>query len=89
MVSDVLTIAPAFSEIAGQLAPLNTVEKVSEVVGIPVNTLNDWRTKGKNLKFVKLGRAIYYRRDDVLDYLQSQVFNSTAEAKAASAGGVR
>ncbi|NEG88600.1 helix-turn-helix domain-containing protein [Bifidobacterium aerophilum] len=89
MTTDVLTVAPAFSEIAGQLAPLNTAEKVSEVVGIPVNTLNDWRTKGKNLRFVKLGRAIYYRRDDVLDYLQSQVFNSTAEAKAASAGGVR
>lgn len=77
-------VSPAFDEIASQLDPLNEPEDITRVLHIPTNTLNDWRAKGKNLKFVKIGKAVYYRREDVLAYLESQVFSSTAEAKAAS-----
>lgn len=75
---------PAFVEVVSQLPPLSTPEQVSEVIGIPVNTLNDWRSKGRNLRFVKIGRAVFYRREDILGYLDSQVFSSTAEAKGAA-----
>lgn len=77
-------VVPAFDEIAERLGPLNSPKTVSAVTGIPVPTLNDWRCKGKHLKFVKVGRTVYYRRDDVLDYLQSQVFSSTREARKAA-----
>ena len=76
-------VMSAFDEIANRLGPLNSPKTVSAVTGIPVHTLNDWRCKGKHLKFVKVGRAVYYRRDDVLDLLQSQVFSSTSEARKA------
>lgn len=79
-----LEIPSAFAEIAAKLPPLSTAEELSEIVHIPENTLNDWRSKGKNLKFVKLGRAVYYRRDDVLAFLESSVYSSTADAKKAS-----
>ncbi|MBT1167007.1 helix-turn-helix domain-containing protein [Bifidobacterium simiarum] len=84
MSDDVVTIAPAFAEIAGQLPPLSTPEDLGRVLHIPVNTLNDWRSRGRNLRFVKIGRMVYYRREDVLAYLQSQVFSSTAEARTAA-----
>lgn len=79
-----VNVSSAFAEIAEQLGPLSEPEDLTRVLKIPTNTLNDWRAKGKNLKFVKIGKAVYYRREDVLAYLESQVFSSTAEAKAAS-----
>lgn len=84
-----VTVPSAYAELAAQLAPLNTPEEITSMLHVPVNTLNDWRSKGKGPKFVKIGRSVYYRRDDVLDYLQSQVFSSTAEARSASNGGAR
>lgn len=84
-----VTVPSAYAELAARLAPLSTPEEITDVLHIPTNTLNDWRGKGKGPRFVKLGRSVYYRRDDVLAYLQSQVFSSTAEARTASNGGVR
>lgn len=72
------------ADIAAKLAPLNSIEQTHTITGIPVNTLNDWRAKGKHLRFVKIGRYVFYTRDDILNYLQSQVFSSTAEAKKAN-----
>lgn len=79
--TDTITVPAAFAELAMKLEPLNAPEEITNVLHVPENTLNDWRTKGRGPKFVKLGRAVYYRRDDVLEYLQSRVFSSTAEAK--------
>lgn len=78
-----VVIPSAYAELAAQLNALNTPEEITRVLRIPTNTLNYWRAEGKGPRFIKIGRSIYYSRDDVFDYLQSQVFGSTAEAKQA------
>lgn len=65
------------------LPNLASPNQVSEYTGIPTNTLAFWRFEGTHLPFVKMGRLIRYRREDVLTFINENLFNSTAEAKAA------
>lgn len=81
--SNTVAVPTAFAELAAKLDPLSTAEEVSAVLHTPINTLNDWRIKGSGPKFIKLGRAVYYRRDDVLAWLDERTFTSTAEARKA------
>lgn len=83
-IGSTVMIPSAFAELASKLDPLSTPEEVNSVLGVPVNTLNDWRSKGRGPKFVKLGRSVYYRRDAILDYLRESEFSSVSEAKAAN-----
>lgn len=57
--------------------------EVSEVIGKPESTLTSERFEGRGLPFVKCGRLVRYRKQDVLDYINRNTFVSTAEAKAA------
>ena len=56
---------------------------VSKVTGKPTSTLTCERFEGRGIPFVKLGRSVRYRKQDVIDYINSNTFTSTAEAKAA------
>ena len=38
------------------------------------------RHEGTGIPFVKIGRRVLYRREDVLEYLKANRFTSTAEA---------
>ncbi|WP_229028541.1 helix-turn-helix domain-containing protein [Bifidobacterium breve] len=76
------TVQPAMNSIASQLDPLSSPQQVSDVTGIPVNTLAYWRCEGMNLPFTKMGRVVRYRREDVLEYIERNTFSSTAGAKA-------
>lgn len=77
-----MSLMPAIEAVATSLPPLCSPQQVSEMTGIPVNTLAFWRVQGQHLPFVKLGRVIRYRREDVVAYLNDHTFTSTAEAKA-------
>ena len=66
-----------------KLPALATPSQVHTYTGIPTSTLAFWRYEGSHLPFVKMGRLIRYRRQDVLGFIQSNVYSSTAEAKAA------
>lgn len=66
-----------------ELPMLATPAQVGSYTGIPINTLASWRFEGSHLPFVKMGRLVRYRRQDVLDFIQGSVYSSTAEAKAA------
>lgn len=80
---DTLVAVPtALASIAEQLDPLSSPQKVSEVTGIPVNTLAYWRCEGTHVPFVKMGRVVRYKREDVLIYIEKNTFASTAKAKA-------
>ena len=57
--------------------------EVAEVTGKPETSLTADRFDGKGLPFVKIGRLVRYRKQDVLEYINAHTFNSTAEAKAA------
>ena len=53
---------------------LLTKEQVSEILGISVGTLAVWRTtKRYNLPYVKSGRLIRYREQDVQAFINSRL----------------
>jgi hypothetical protein len=45
--------------------------KVAEMTGFTVGTLSVWRSTGRcSLPYVKLGRKVMYRLQDVLDFIK-------------------
>jgi hypothetical protein len=83
---EVQNIKPATNSLLPSLEelPLNASPKqVEAYTGVPSATLAFWRYEGTHLPFIKLGRLIRYRRQDVLDFVENNVYSSTTEAKAA------
>lgn len=62
---------------------LNEFE-VANMTGLTVSTLRQWRVSGSKLPFVKLGRRVVYKKDDVTDYIAANTFRSTTEAEQAA-----
>ncbi len=62
---------------------LLTVQQVSEVTGISVETLNQWRSQRKGPPYLKLeGKLVRYRRADLLEYFEEcRVSASVKEAR--------
>lgn len=60
-----------------------TAQALADLTGRSVRTLERDRTTGAGVPFVKIGGRILYRRDDVLAFLASRVFTSTAAARLA------
>ena len=53
---------------------LLTPPEVSEILGVNVETLNIWRaTKRYPLPFVKAGRLVRYRQQDVAAFIESRL----------------
>ena len=53
---------------------LLTKEEVSKILGISIGTLAVWRTtKRYNLPYVKTGRLIRYRKEDVQAFINSRI----------------
>lgn len=48
---------------------LLTVQQVAELTGLSVETLNQWRSQGVCLPYIKLGKAVRYLRNDVERYI--------------------
>jgi excisionase family DNA binding protein len=57
-----------------------TREQAAKYLGLQVQTLNAWACRGCGPKFVKLGRAVRYRKSDLEAYIESRVVQSTGEA---------
>jgi len=52
-------------------------EELSKLTGIPINTLKDYRAKGKGPRSAIIGGKVKYRRSDVLDWID-QCFEESA-----------
>ena len=50
-------------------------------LGQQPKTLESWRREGRELPFLKLGRTVRYRLQDVLDCLERNTFTSSREAR--------
>lgn len=48
---------------------LLTVRQVAGLTRVSVNTLNQWRSQGLHIPYVKLGKAVRYLRKDVEHYI--------------------
>ena len=55
------------------------VNGAAERLGLSVSTLNKWRTQGRGPSFVKLGRSVCYRTEDLDAWLNDHVRSSTSE----------
>lgn len=52
---------------------LLTVSDVSEMLGIPVDTLYGWRHRGQGPQGYRVGRHVRYRRASVEAWLESRI----------------
>ena len=61
---------------------LNT-EQAAKHLGFEPGTLNQWRWRGAGPRFVKLGKFVRYRTDDLDEWAASRPsFQSTSEVSA-------
>ena len=60
---------------------LLTTKEVAESFGIAPNTMEIWRIRGEGPRFVKCGRYVRYRRNDVEDYIESRTVSSTTRVQ--------
>ena len=52
---------------------LLTSKDVSEILGVTEHTLAVWRCENRYpLKYVKIGRFVRYREDDILKFIEDQ-----------------
>ncbi len=58
--------------------PLNT-RQAAQVLGLKPGTLEIWRVRGDGPVFLKIGRAVRYRREDLERYLDGQARRSTSD----------
>jgi excisionase family DNA binding protein len=57
-----------------QLQKLLTPQDVSEVLGVTTKTLDVWRcTKRYKLRFIKVGRRVMYRAQDVQEFIENRL----------------
>jgi excisionase family DNA binding protein len=54
-----------------KIEPLWTVEDVSTFLGVPVNTLYQWRHRGYGPAARRVGRYIRYKAADVLAWVET------------------
>lgn len=56
-----------------------TTREAAQYLGLAVSTLNKWRCHGGGPEFLKLGRAVRYRREDLDAFLATRRLSSTAQ----------
>ncbi len=52
----------------------------ADLLNVKTKTLQAWRVRGHGPKFVKLGRAVRYRRGDLQEYVRSRLRMATRDA---------
>lgn len=65
------------------MSQLLTNEQAANYIGFQPSTLNHWRCSGRGPRFLRLGRYIRYRTEDLEAWLDAQPsFASTSEISA-------
>jgi excisionase family DNA binding protein len=60
---------------------LLTEVQAAEVLNLSTRTLQAWRTKGSGPAFVRAGRAIRYRRRDLLTWMDANTVSATSSRR--------
>jgi len=55
-----------------QRRPLASPDEVSEYLGVPKGTLTMWRYRKERLAWIKVGRHVRYRWEEIERYLDDQ-----------------
>lgn len=59
---------------------LNT-KQAAEYLTLQPCTLEAWRVSGSKIPFVKLGKAVRYKKENLDAFIESQKRNSTSDAR--------
>lgn len=54
-----------------------TTREAAKYLGLSMSTLNKWRCYGFGPKYLKLGRAVRYRQEELDLYLEGRLYQST------------
>ena len=49
---------------------LLNVREASEILGVKAKTLYEWKYRKQNLPFVKVGKSLKIREQDLLDFIE-------------------
>lgn len=60
--------------------PLRDENFVAKRLNCRVKTLQAWRTRGGGPPFVRVGRLVRYRDEDIRQWIEARIANSTSEA---------
>jgi hypothetical protein len=69
----------ATAEVRDDLQLLNQ-RQAAEVLAVNPRTMEGWRCRGDGPPFIRLGRVIRYRLQDLHTWLEDRTFQSTTEA---------
>lgn len=62
---------------------LVSTEQAAEYLGgLKPNTIEGWRVRGEGPRYLKIGRLVRYRIEDLDAYLESRARNTTSQAAA-------
>ena len=74
------SITPS-NELPFKLNLMDTVQ-LAELLRNKVNTVEGWRLKGVGPRFIRVGRLVRYRLEDVETWLDAQTCSSTSQTGA-------
>lgn len=63
----------------GKKTALMTEKAAAEYLGISIRTLQAWRVRGGGVRFVKMGKAVRYRPQDLEAWVEAHMCGSTSE----------
>ena len=53
--------------------------EAADYIGLTKSTLEAWRVRGNGPQFLKLGKAVRYRKEDLDDFVNARVRTSTSQ----------
>lgn len=65
------------------LKPLLNEDRGAEILGVSVRTLQRQRVRGDGPRYVKIGKRVLYREEDLQAYIESSTRQSTSEQSVA------
>ena len=74
------SITPTIGDNGDLVSEILTTNQAAHLLGLAASTLNKWRVYGTGPCFIKLGRAVRYRREDLEAYLASNTQLSTCKS---------
>jgi len=72
-------VAPALRDDLDIVLP----SEVAAAIGVAEQTLASWRSDGVGPRYVKLGKAVFYRREELAEWIAANVTGTGGELKAA------
>ncbi|MGJ9372263.1 helix-turn-helix transcriptional regulator [Nesterenkonia sp. CF4.4] len=51
---------------------LRSIEDFAEMTGVPVATIRHWRIRGEGPPAVRLGKRLYWKEQDILDWIEGK-----------------